>query len=105
MRSGANATQLRLILVSRVCRSVLFFLVAGVIAAPEHQECILAAVMDDITRKSTSTPGAGTGPARGSSNELATTPTASNGPGDHSTRHSGPATIKLVNLPLLTLGA
>jgi hypothetical protein len=40
------------------------------IAAPEHQECILAMVMDDITRKSTSTPG------------------------------GGPATIKLVNLPL-----
>jgi hypothetical protein len=37
---------------------VLFFLVAGMIAALEHQECILATAMDDITRKSTSTPGA-----------------------------------------------
>jgi hypothetical protein len=37
---------------------VLFFLVADMIAAPEHQECILATVMDDITCKTTSTPDA-----------------------------------------------
>ena len=94
MRSGANAAQPKLILVSRVCRSVLFFLVAGMIAAPGHQECILATVMDDITRKSTSTPDARhrTCPPgvikRGRRNSCRVR------------QPGGPATIKLVNLPL-----
>jgi hypothetical protein len=100
MRSGANATQLRLILVSRVCRSVLFFLVAGVIAAPEHQECILATVMDDITRKSTSTPDARHRTYPEGHQTRPPAPTASDSAGGHGTRYSGPATIKLVSLPL-----
>jgi hypothetical protein len=81
------------------------FLVVGMIAAPEHQECILATVMDDITRKSTSTPDAGTGPTprvikRGRHNSCRV-----KRPGDHGTRHSGPAAIKLVSLPLPALAA
>ena len=83
-----------------MCRSVLFFLVVGMIAAPEHRECILATVMDDITRTSTSTPDADTGPTprgikRGRHNSCRV-----KRPGDHGTRYSGPAAIKLVNLSL-----
>jgi hypothetical protein len=79
---------------------VLFFLVAGVIAAPEHQECILATVMDDITRKSTSTPDARHRTYPEGHQTRPPAPTASDIPGGHGTRPGGPATIKLVSLPL-----
>jgi len=75
-------------------------LAAGLIAAPEHQECILAAVMADITREKHLNPRRRhrTCPrvvkrARHNSCRVKR-------PGDHGTRHSGPATIKLVNLHL-----
>ena len=79
---------------------MLFFLVAGMIPAPEHQECFLAAVMDDIARESTSTPGAGTGPTPRVIKRARRNSYRVRRPGDHGTRHGGPATIKLVNLSL-----
>jgi len=50
------------------------------IAAPGHQECILAKVMADITRKNHLNPERRTGPTRGSSNEAAATPAALDSP-------------------------
>jgi hypothetical protein len=79
---------------------VLFFVVAGMIVAPEHQECILATVIDDITRKAPQFRTPGTGPTprvikRGRHNSYRVRQ-----PGGHGARHSGPAMIKLVSLPL-----
>ena len=72
---------------------------------PEHQERILATVMAGITRTKHLNPGRRhrTYPrvikrARHNSYRVKR-------PGDHGTRHSGPATIKLVNLDLPALAA
>src|ERR1022692_2723513 len=72
---------------------------------PEHQERILATVMADITRQKHLNPRRRhrTYPrvikrARHNSYRVKR-------PGDHGTRHSGPATIRLVNLDLPELAA
>jgi Insertion element 4 transposase N-terminal len=72
---------------------------------PEHQERILATVMADITRKKHLNPERRhrTYPRvikRGRHNSYRV-----KRPGDHGTRHKGPATIKLVNLDLPVLAA
>jgi len=71
---------------------------------PDHQAGLRAAIMVSISAKRHLNRPA-TGPARGSSSEPATTPTASREPATGGIHHSRPPTIRLANLGSLTLAA